>query len=358
MTKNIVFCADGTWNHPHNPAMVEEADTNVYKLSQMIENSSAQRVFYDDGVGADGLAISRLLGGAFGEGLFQKVKEGYTAIAHVYKPGDRIFIFGFSRGAFTARSVSGMITACGLPTNGFHPRLVETAFSAYRDRERRAAILATLGEFGLQVPRIQMLGVWDTVGALGIPGALFGLEDQRYGFLNTSLSPNVLNAFHALAIDERRREFQPTLWISPPTEGQTMEQIWFTGVHCDVGGGYADCGLSQITLSWMLKHAIALGIKPISEAVQESLGIDAADQIDPKHALAPTHESWNVLWLMPERRAVPNGSKLGNSVEVRLENEHTYRPPKLTYGADGKLSGYTLVPVVGNLTHPAGGAGS
>src|SRR5258708_2628086 len=273
MPKNIVFCVDGTWNHPHSPAMVDPADTNVYKLSQMIENSSSQRVFYDDGVGADGLAIGRILGGAFGKGLFQKVKDGYTAIAHVYQPGDRIYIYGFSRGAYTARSVSGMITACGLPTKSFQPQLVDTAFQAYRERDKtkRPAILKPLDEFALEVPTIHVLGVWDTVGALGIPGALFGQNDDvLYGFLDTNLHPNVLHAFHALAIDERRKEFLPTLWTSVPAAGQQVEQVWFTGVHSDVGGGYAECGLSEITLNWMLQQSIDLGLRPIPEAVDAS----------------------------------------------------------------------------------------
>ena len=332
MPKNIVFCADGTWNHPHSPAMVEEADTNVYKLSQMIENSSSQRVFYDDGVGADGLAIGRLLGGAFGQGLFQKVKDGYTAIAHVYQPGDRIYIYGFSRGAYTARSVSGMITACGLPTKSFQPQLVDTAFQAYRERDKtkRAAILKALDEFVLQVPTIQVLGVWDTVGALGIP-AVFGQSDEiLYGFLDTNLHPNVLNAFQALAIDERRREFVPTLWTSAPAAGQQIEQVWFTGVHSDVGGGYAQCGLSQITLNWILQPSIDLGLRPIPEAVDASLEFAASSKlIDQKQALDQAHESWNVLWLMPQHRTIAEGSLLGNSVDVRLQHDPTYKPQNL-----------------------------
>ena len=127
MSKVIAFCADGTWDSASK-------HTNVYKLYKSLIISSSQMPFYDDGVGADGNPIIKLLGGAFGLGLWQKIKEGYTKIAHVYEAGDSIFIFGFSRGAFTARSVAGMIAACGLPTKNFTQDLVNTAFDAYRNK--------------------------------------------------------------------------------------------------------------------------------------------------------------------------------------------------------------------------------
>src|ERR1700753_304930 len=116
MPKNIIFCADGTWKHPSSPAMVSGADTNVYKFYKCLAITANQVAFYDDGVGSDGLPIEKLLGGAFGDGLFHKIKDGYTAVAHVYEAGDAVSIFGFSRGAYTARSLAGMISACGLPT--------------------------------------------------------------------------------------------------------------------------------------------------------------------------------------------------------------------------------------------------
>src|SRR5690348_5886735 len=119
MAKKIVFCADGTWNHPKSPAIVSDCDTNVYKLYKLLAVTATQVPFYDDGVGAGENLLQHLLGGAFGDGLFRKIKDGYTAIAHVYEAGDAIYIFGFSRGAYTARSLAGMITACGLPTKGF-----------------------------------------------------------------------------------------------------------------------------------------------------------------------------------------------------------------------------------------------
>ena len=138
MSKKIIFCADGTWDTP-------QSATNVEKLFNGLSKSATQVPFYDKGVGATGLPIEHLVGGAFGLGLFQKVKDGYSQIAQVYDAGDEIFLFGFSRGAYTARSLAGMIAVCGLPTKNFNQQLVETAFSAYRDKGNRQQLLASLG---------------------------------------------------------------------------------------------------------------------------------------------------------------------------------------------------------------------
>ncbi len=197
--------------------------------------SAAQVPHYDDGVGSDGLVVQKVAGGAFGTGLFQKIKEGYTKLAHDYEKGDEIFIFGFSRGAYTARSLAGMIGVCGLPTANFSDEVVDKAFEAYRNKDERTALLADLNKTcNLFDANITMVGVWDTVGSLGIPALFGGVAPLLYGFLDTSLNPKILNAYQALAIDERRGEFPPTLWTSP-SPGQTVEQVWFSGVHCDVG---------------------------------------------------------------------------------------------------------------------------
>src|SRR5579884_1692366 len=195
MSKKIVLCADGTRDKTTNR-------TNVYRLYKALQNSADQVAFYDDGVGADGLPVDRLVGGAFGTGLWAKVKQGYTEIAHVYEQGDDLFLFGFSRGAYTARSVAGMIAACGLPTKNFDNSMVDSAFDAYRNKDQRANLLAQLNQkYEIFTPKIKMVGVWDTVGSLGIPAIFGGVSQLVYGFLDTALNPNVLNAYHALAID-------------------------------------------------------------------------------------------------------------------------------------------------------------
>src|SRR5215469_572021 len=130
MGKRIIFCADGTWDKPGQ-------DTNVCKIFRGLTTTSDQVPYYDDGVGSDGCLIQKLTGGAFGFGLYQKIKDGYTKLAHAYEKDDQIYIFGFSRGAYTARSLAGMIAVCGLPTKNFTDDMVETAFNAYRNREQR-----------------------------------------------------------------------------------------------------------------------------------------------------------------------------------------------------------------------------
>ena len=258
MGKRIIFCADGTWDEPGK-------DTNVYKIYKALTTSADQVPYYDDGVGSDGLLIQKLTGGAFGAGLYQKIKDGYTKISHVYEQGDEVYLFGFSRGAYTARSLAGMIAICGLPTENFTDDDVNTAFNAYRNKDQRAQLLAELNKTcDLYDAKLTMVGVWDTVGSLGIPAIFGGVSPILYGFLDTSLHPDVLNAYHALAIDERRAEFPATLWTSS-APGQTMEQVWFCGVHCDVGGSYpADSdgsALSDLTLAWMVSKASALGVQ-------------------------------------------------------------------------------------------------
>ena len=180
MSKRIVFCADGTWQAPLN-------NTNVYRLYKALTVSADQVTYYDDGVGADATGLNRVLQGAFGDGLLQKIQDGYTKIAHVYEPGDTIFLFGFSRGAYTVRSLAGMIADCGMPTGSFSDDCVAQAFAAYRDPANRASILAGLTACGLGQAKIQMVGVWDTVGSLGIPAIFGGVDESKYGFLNTDL---------------------------------------------------------------------------------------------------------------------------------------------------------------------------
>jgi len=356
MPKNIVLCCDGTWNHPLHLTKVTSRDTNVYKLYRASLATAAQIRHYDDGVGSNGQPIDRLLGGAIGAGLFAKVKSGYTFIAQTYLPGDQIFLFGFSRGAYTARSVGGMIATCGLPSQShLSDQLVDAAFEAYRDVQERAALLAEIQDDNwIKNPTIKMVGVWDTVGALGIPTALFdNFNDQKYGFLNTTLSAVIENAYQALAIDEKRREFGPTLWErsaqAPPT--QTMEQVWFPGVHCDVGGGYPENGLSDIALGWMISKARQNGVDFDANALA------AYSDIDPKHALDVAHDSWSLWWGFPEVRSVPATAAIANSVGIRVQHFPTgYKPTNLNLTPGSPLGAYEVVTVVADAPESAAAA--
>lgn len=321
--KRIVLCADGTWDGTSN-------NTNVFKIFNKLVVTPTQIPLYDTGVGSSGQALEKILGGAFGTGLFQKIKDGYTKIAHVYEPGDELYLFGFSRGAYTARSLAGMISACGLPTQPFDSKLIDGVFEAYRQAGQRAAMLQDLAAYKLVKTPIKMIGVWDTVGSLGIPAIFGGVSPLLYGFLDTGLHPNVANAYQALAIDERRAEFPPTLWTGQPVAGQVIEQVWFVGAHSDVGGGYAagdeDAGttLSDVTLGWMMGKAAALGLEFAPEAYAQLVPIPQ------KLAFDAVHESWSPLWGFFKRREIPANSYVSDTVQARYLNDPSYRPRNLS----------------------------
>lgn len=338
MSKRIIFCSDGTWDNSGK-------NTNVYKIFKALQTTADQIPYYDDGVGSDGLPVERLTGGAFGLGLYQKIKDGYTKIAQVYEEGDEVFLFGFSRGAYTARCLAGMIAICGLPTANFTDDVVDTAFQAYRDKDNRAELLAELNKScNLFAAKLNMVGVWDTVGSLGIPAIFGGVSPLLYGFLDTSLHPDVLHAYHALAIDERRGEFPPTLWTSP-SPGQVLEQVWFTGVHCDVGGSYPEdpdgTTLADLTLGWMMDKAAALGLAFVP-AVQAKYALP----LDPKYCLDTKHESWTPLWAFPKSRTVTPNSTLSDSVVARCEHDSSYRPGNLSFVNDKLAASYQRESVV------------
>jgi len=350
MSKRIAFCADGTWDKANK-------QTNVYKLYKALLTTGDQIPLYDDGVGSDGGPLVMLLGGAFGTGLWKKIKDAYTKIAHVYEQGDELFIFGFSRGAFTARSLAGMIAVCGLPTKNVTDQLVELAFDAYRDQLNRAAKLQKLAPWNMFAADIKMVGVWDTVGSLGIP-AVFGQVDPiLYGFLNTGLNPKIKNAFHAMAMDERRAEFMPTLWSGTPAADQHVEQVWFTGAHSDVGGGEDDAApgvqeLSDIPLSWMIDKARSLGLQ-----VDEGVARQYSHPLDSKYALNKFHESWNLGWGVPVRRHIAENATIANSVVVRCQLDPEWRPNNLKFVNGSLAPTYGIVPVVTQPATAAQGAG-
>ncbi|MFZ0961184.1 MAG: DUF2235 domain-containing protein [Terriglobia bacterium] len=339
MPKNIVFCADGTWDDPNR-------NSNVYQLyNALVNEAGIQFAAYDSGVGADGNPIEKILGGGLGAGLFQKVKDGYAAVASQYVPGDQIFLFGFSRGAYTARSLAGMIAVCGLPAVGqSDPACVSNAFQAYRDTTQRDALLSGLNaEYAMDDAKIQFLGVWDTVGSLGIPAIFGDIDIRRYGFLDTTLHPDVLNAAQALSIDEQRLQFQPSLWTSPPSPGHTLTQVWFSGVHCDVGGGYSPDPngglLSKITLGWMANCALPLGLKVVPGSLPGRL---------PADALATLHESRTGAYrILPAHlRTIAPGSSISSSAKERCETPvANYTPRNLQINAGKLASAYNIVAV-------------
>ncbi len=266
--KRLVVCCDGTWNKPDSQNI-----TNVEKLARTVQSDPSvtggayQLVYYVSGVGAGSYAADRLLGGAFGFGLFHNVIASYRFLAQNYEPGDEIFILGFSRGAYTARSVAGMVGRVGLLTKlSLVEERLPAAVHMYQHTDMPdGAFGASVDEFRhdhCHPAKVNFLGVFDTVGALGVPG--FMRHAPR--FHDVQLSSQVLRARHALAVDETRLKFAPSFWEAPadlpdaPTEDERVKQVWFEGAHSDVGGGYHDTGLSDTSLLWMAREAHDAGL--------------------------------------------------------------------------------------------------
>lgn len=265
--KRIVICCDGTWNRPDQVHDGKVCASNVTKIARCIPPVDPcgvqQLVFYDKGVGTG--RLDRLLGGAFGWGIKRKILDAYRFLIINYQPGDELFFFGFSRGAYTVRSTFGLIRNSGLLKSEFAHKLMD-AYVLYRRRDSASHPDAVESELFRRSysnePRAKFIGVWDTVGALGLPvGGLLRFLNKRWSFHDMRLSSWVDNAFQALAIDERRKPFQPSIWDqSTKASGQVLEQVWFAGVHSNVGGSYPRTGLSDITLLWMIAKAEACGL--------------------------------------------------------------------------------------------------
>jgi uncharacterized protein (DUF2235 family) len=270
--KRIVLCFDGTWNKPADESLPadQQVETNVRWFYRAVlpagGDGVAQVAWYNEGVGTEW--YDRLPGGAFGTGLDLHIMAGYHFLVDTYQDGDDIYVLGFSRGAYTARSLVGMLRNCGLvqPQSSWltpTPVVVGMAYGIYRTRDDgpdSAVAQAFRSHFAREV-NVRFLGVWDTVGALGIPLHFADrLNMAFYQFHDTALSRIVANAYQAIALDEHREDFNICLWDPPEEPNQTIEQRWFIGSHSDVGGGYADRRLSDLALRWMQDRAAAVGL--------------------------------------------------------------------------------------------------
>lgn len=266
--KRIIVCCDGTWSKPGSKDRGELVETNVEKLYKAVKpgNPSLQQIkYYGQGVGT-GLSITdQLFGGSFGFGIDNSIQDAYKFLMWSYEPGDELYFFGFSRGAYTVRSLVGLIRNCGIMKPEYL-HLVNEAYHLYRDRTELThpesdLMKAFKKSYGKEdETSIKFLGVWDTVGSLGIPFSFLAWWNRKYKFHDVKLSGQIKYAYHALAVDERRKFFQPALWeVSKEalerSDPQISEQVWFPGAHCNIGGGYVDCGISNITLLWMIEKA-------------------------------------------------------------------------------------------------------
>ncbi len=363
MPKTIVFCADGTWNGPGESTDEDTSapPTNVFKLYSNLAGEDApgtlliakeqertltdadgtvlQIAKYLYGVGDSDNFLVELLGGTLGAGLITRIVRGYTFVSRNYRAGDQIHLVGFSRGAYTARALAGMIVAQGLldatqldltnKTQAY--RLGSAVWYAHLQAVRRtnADMFGRLEEFVLDLPGfllrpppasqliqapIAAVAVWETVGALGIPE--FTVNEARvdaFQFADTRLNPMVRRGIHAVAVDEQRADFTPTLWDADPR----ITQALFPGVHADVGGGYPvsgdESGLSDCALEWMIAQLADLGVRfapaPTCIPVPDAAGVAHRPWI---------HAPWTVLAHLP--RAFPVGLGLSECLLDRLRN--------------------------------------
>lgn len=370
MSKRIVLCFDGTWNTPSErfvglkrlhqhfaelEALGEQGmreaiehpdpnagpETNACRFYRAVRRTEAaagrpgQTKWYDKGVGTNW--YDRIRGGAFGLGLSRKIREGYQFLSDTYEAGDDVFVLGFSRGAYSARSLVGMIRNCGLlpaGSTGGDPDSdsMMQAYELYRtrdegpDSERARAFRRS---HRAPIIRIKFLGVWDTVGALGIPIETFAeFNKWAFQFHDTELSGIVENACHAVAVDEHREPFAVTLWDPKMKLSQMIEQRWFIGAHADVGGGYENRALSDVTLRWMQEKAAASGLTldpaGVPKAAADSFLAGFTDSF--AAFLGGVFQLFQTRYYRPVRKTPFGQERVDDSVAARMRSDVSYRP--------------------------------
>jgi uncharacterized protein (DUF2235 family) len=322
MARNIVLLFDGTWN-------TRGTHTNVGRMRNSIRTrgreDAEQPCFYDEGVGTKW--YTRLSGGAFGRGLSENIQEGYAWLSRTHRAGDAIFVFGFSRGAYTARSLVGLIRKCGL-LNAAGEKSVKAAYDLYRNKDVAPddpAAVAFRAKHSRET-RVRFVGVWDTVGALGIPISQVPFSRDFYQWHDTELSKIVDYAMHAVAIDEHRKDFDATLWTKLKPENLKVEQRWFAGSHSDVGGGEGGV-LPNLALRWMQDMAEQAGL-----ALKAKVEPQAQDHLGP---ITDSFGSFMFglyrLVRQRHRRRFGRGVNevVDESVWQRWRADAKYRPPML-----------------------------
>ena len=348
--RNLVVCLDGTSNEP------ESGTTNVARTFQVALKDEGQLAYYDPGVGtmgsrgavtSVGLKLSRAAGLVGGFGIKDNIEEAYTWLAQRYRAGDRLFIFGFSRGAYTARALTGMLRTVGLLRAGAD-NLAPYAVKLYaqggkkdpREAEEKAywKVRRDFNDqfgnpdfpnpFDRSTSQVKFLGVWDTVKTVGWLNWKAQFEQARWPF--TRQLSNVAIARHALAIDERRRPYQEYRFApdSPAVAQGRHREMWFAGVHSDVGGQFPDDHrLSDIAFAWMVGEAAEAGLRVDPKAYRRLLTVDLDEPLPEDHALGALHPAGAMWRLVGSRqRPIQPGDEVHPSVRVRMARDTSYRP--------------------------------
>jgi len=372
MPKNIVVCCDGTGQK------FGDRNSNVVKLYRVLDldDPSRQIAYYHGGLGTMGspaaltvlsCAWTKFLGLAFGYGLTRDIGDAYAYLMDTYMPGDRVYLFGFSRGAYTVRALSSLLYMFGLvrPENfNLIPYATELL---KKEAKNRFEVAAQFKETFSRSCPTHFIGVWDTVSSVG-----WITNQVRLPY--TAHNPEIRHGRHAVSIDERRCFFRTNLW-SQPAADQDIKQVWFAGVHSDVGGGYAEkeSGLSKLAFEWMLREAAAQQLQVKDARVQEVLGRAGGDwsQPDPTAKLHDSlfEDGWWLLeplphkftdmsvkppqsrWRIPlgRRRRMPAGSLVHASAFQRRQQDPSYKPSNLV--ADAREEPWTPWPPAAGVAH-------
>lgn len=360
--RNLVVLSDGTGNRGG-----KSHSTNVWRLFQTLNLHDApvpQLAIYDDGVGTEDFRPLKLLGGAFGWGLTANVVELYSFLARHYRPGDRIYLFGFSRGAFTVRVLAGLIHRCGLwsrdallqhpdPERFMRKRIVRAYRSLSDDEVARLQAETAL----LRDVRIRFVGVWDTVDAVGMPidelkfpleaGPRLLLGRRGYGFHDRQLADTVISARQALSLDDDRGTFHPNVWSTPHPRGNRqglcmdLDQVWFAGAHSNVGGGYPKDALAHVSLDWMLGECDALGADRLwlyGDSTRPTADVAATQPPVHAHLTDDRGHDWTII--SPARtafqqRAHAHGRQYQPRAGAGLFYRHRPRNPMALYQGRG-----------------------
>ncbi len=331
---NIVILSDGTGN-----SAAKRHKTNVWRLYEALDlHHDCQAAMYDDGVGSKDNMLSKALGGALGLGLRRNLLEMYRFLCREYSDGDHIYLFGFSRGAFTVRVLAGLITNVGLCRGWQDPQQLDQ-WSRERYDEFRAMFRSELkGECPprpLQgknrfFPRIRFIGVWDTVDAYGFPidevADFWHRFVYPFRFSNRNLGDDVDRACHAISVDDERKTFHPVLWNEQDEDGNyddRITQVWFAGVHADVGGGYPRKSLALVSLDWMMTQVES----PTGEWQDGLIFIDQLRELIRKQSgrNGPQHNSragLGVIYRYAPRNIERLCSDRKNGVDIRTAKIH------------------------------------
>jgi uncharacterized protein (DUF2235 family) len=355
MAKNIVICCDGTGNE------YGDNNSNVIQLYRsLIIDGKRQVGYYHPGIGTEGSPTSTnkiesffsIVGGlAFGVGFLRYVSDAYRYLMDVYEQGDNVYLFGFSRGAYTVRALAGVLQMFGLLCPG-NDGLISYVVRMYAKRTRKAdglkhtfQVASGFKETFCRPCPMHLVGVWDTVSSIG-----WVWDPLKLPY--TARNPDMMHGRHATSIDERRCYFRNNMWGSP-FPGQDIKQVWFSGVHSDIGGSYpsAEAGLSQIALQWMLCEAVSLGLLVDPQRAADILNGTSPYSAIPPNPLQRVHRSLNKWWWLLEifphsyydstlqkkrwriplgaPRTIPPGSVVHESVWQKLSADPTYHPPNL-----------------------------